>query len=133
VLASPAGIAAHGHHLATPGTAASEALPGIGTPVSEAGFVVTLDADTSQPGPTDLTISVMDQTGAPVSEARVTVFSEMAGMAQDSQGIAAVEREAGRYRVEAVPLNMSGPWQLTARISPQGRPTSIVRFAVQVP
>jgi copper transport protein len=132
-LASPAAMAAHDHHQATPETAGSQPLPGMGTPVREAGLVVTLDADTLQPGPTDLTISVMDQTGAPISQARVVVFSEMAGMGQNSQGIVAVEQEAGSYRVAAAPLIMSGPWQLTARISPKGRPTSIVRFAVEVP
>jgi copper transport protein len=132
-LASPAAMTAHDHHLATPETPGSATLPGMGTPASEAGLVVTLDAVPLQPGPTDLTISVMDQTGAPVSEARVVVFSEMTGMGQDSQGLVAMEEEVGRYRVEGVPLSMSGPWQLTARISPKGRPTSIVRFAVEVP
>ena len=94
--------------------------------------MVTLDAGPLQSGPADLTITVTDQTGAPVSAARVVLFSEMAGMGADSQGIVAVEEEAGRYRVEDVPLSMAGAWQLTARISPQGQPTRLVRFAVEV-
>ena len=85
-LASPAAMAAHDHHLATSETPVSEPLPGMGTPVSEAGLVVTLDADTLQPGPTDLTISVMDQTGAPVSEARVVALQRDGGDGADAPG-----------------------------------------------
>ena len=62
----------------------------------------------------------------------MVVFSAMAGMGQDTEGIVVVEEEPGHYRVENVPLSMAGAWQLTARISPRGRPTSIVRFAVDV-
>ena len=127
--ASPA-MAAHDHAQATP--AMVEPRAAIGTPVSEGGLVVTLDAEPDQPGPTDLIIVVMDQTGAPVSEARVVVFSEMAGMGQDTEGIVAVEEEPGHYRAEDVPLSLAGAWQVTARISPRGQPTSIVRFAVDV-
>jgi hypothetical protein len=105
----------------------------MGTPVSEDGLVVTLSADTLHPGPTDFTITVMDQIGTPVSEARVVLFSEMAGMGTDAPGISAVEDEPGRYRVDDVPLGMSGPWQLTVRISPKGQPTRVVRFLVEVP
>jgi hypothetical protein len=56
----------------------------------------------------------------------------MAGMGPGAQGIVAVEEEAGHYRVEDVPLSMAGPWQITARISPHGQPTRLVRFAVEV-
>jgi hypothetical protein len=132
-IASPAAMAEHDHHRATSATPMSEPRPGIGTPVSEAGLVVTLNAEVRQPGPTDLMISVIDQSGAPVTEARVVAFSEMAGMGQDAEGIVAVEEEPGRYRARAVPLGMAGPWQLTVRISPKGQPTRIVRFVVEVP
>ena len=60
--------------MATPDAPVSESLAGIGTPVRENGLVVTLDADARQPGPADLTITVTDQSGAPVSESRVVVF-----------------------------------------------------------
>ena len=132
-IASPAAMAEHDHQLATSATPMSEPRPGIGTPVSEAGLVVTLNAEARQPGPTDLMISVIDQTGAPITEARVVAISAMAGMGQDSEGIVAVEEEPGRYRAKAVPLGMSGAWQLTVRISPKGQPTRIVRFVVEVP
>ena len=132
-LASPPGVAEHDHTLATPGTPAPEPVPGIGTPVSEGRLVVALDADARQPGPNDLAITVMGQSGAPVSEARVVIFSEMAGMDKDSQGVAGVEEEAGRFRIENVPLSMAGAWQLTLRISPRGQPTTIVRFVIEAP
>jgi len=135
VRASPPAIspdvAAHDHARATP--VMGELRPGIGTPVSEAGLAVTLNAEARQPGPTDLMISVIDQTGEPVTEARVVAFSEMAGMGQDAEGIVAVEEAPGRYRARGVPLVMSGAWQLTVRISPKGQPTKIVRFVVEVP
>jgi copper transport protein len=124
-------MAEHDHAQATP--AMAEPRSGIGTPVSEDGLVVTLNAEARQPGPTDLMISVVDQTGAPITAARVVAFSEMAGMGQDAEGIVAVEEEPGRYRAKAVPLSMSGAWQLTVRISPKGQPTRIVQFVVEVP
>jgi hypothetical protein len=102
----PPSMAAHDHAQATP--AMTESRAGIGTPVSEGGLAVTLDATVGQPGPTDLTIVVTDQTGAPVSEARVVVFSEMAGMGRDTEGIVAVEEEPGHYRAENVSLSMAG-------------------------
>jgi hypothetical protein len=94
--------------------------------------VVSLGADAPQPGATDLTLTMTDQSGVPVSTANVVVYTEMVGMGDDAQGILAIEESPGHYRAEGVPLSMAGAWQVTARISPQGQPTSVVRFVVTV-
>jgi copper transport protein len=130
---SPSPPAGHHHAAPSPDPVAAALPPGIGTPVSGNGLVVTLIAETLRPGLTDITITVADRAGSPVANARVVVFSEMPGMGMGSEGTPAVESEPGRYRAEAVPLSMSGPWQLTVRISPRNQPTSVFPFAVEVP
>ena len=80
-------------------------MPDAATPVSAArasahrscqdGLVVTVTAEPARPGPTDITVDVRDPDGAPLPDARVVVFAEMAGMGQAGQGIPAEEVDAG--------------------------------------
>jgi hypothetical protein len=121
----------HQHDMAQAATPQSEALPGIAMPTSAGDLTVTLLADTSSAAPTDLTLTVTDAEGAPVPGARVVVFPEMAGMGP-SESLTAEEQTPGTYVVANAPLIMPGPWEIAARISPKGQPSSTVRFAIEV-
>ena len=121
----------HQHDMAQAATPEAEALPGIATPTSAGGLTVTLVADTRSAAPTDLTLTVTDASGAPVTNARVVVFPEMANMGP-SESLTAEEQAPGTYVVANAPLTMPGPWEIAARISPKGQPSSTVRFGIDV-
>jgi hypothetical protein len=129
----PAHEHAHNHEMAQASTPAAEALPGIGTPVSAGDLTVTLEADTRYAAPTDLTFTVQDVSGAPVTGARVTIFVEMAGIGgMHRESVQAEEQDPGRYVAATAPLIMAGPWEVAARISPKGQSSSTARFGVEV-
>jgi hypothetical protein len=117
-----------GNEIATPA-----ALPGIGTPASKSGLVVTVAAPGLQTGANDLTIDVRDEKGAPVNGARVVLFAEMTGMGKAVDGITAEETAPGQYVARDVPLSMAGDWRVTVRISPKGQATQTIPIAVSVP
>jgi putative copper export protein len=121
----------HEHDMTHAATPEAEILPGIATPTSAGDITVTLDADTRSAAPTDLTLTVTDAGGAPVTGARVVVFPEMAGMGP-SESLTAEEQAPGTYVVTDAPLTMPGSWEIAARISPKGQPSSTVRFATEV-
>jgi hypothetical protein len=124
---------AHQHEMVHSATPTAETLPGIGTPVSAGELTVTLDADTRYAAPTDLALTVSDASGAPVAGARVTVFVEMAGMgSMHRESVQAEEQAPGRYVAAHAPLIMPGSWEISARISPKGLPSSTMRFGVEV-
>jgi hypothetical protein len=121
----------HEHDMTQAATPEAVALPGIATPTRAGDLTVTLDADTRDAAPTDLTLTVTDADGAPVTGARVVVFPEMAGMGA-SESLTAEERTPGTYIVANAPLTMPGAWEIAVRISPKGQPSSTVRFAIEV-
>lgn len=122
---------AHSHEMVHAATPTATALPGVATPASAGDLTVTLDADTRYAAPTDLTVTVTDASGAPVTEARVTVFSEMAGMGA-SESMQAEEQAPGRYVAAYAPLTMPGPWEIAVRVSPKGQASTTVRFRVEI-
>ena len=117
--------------MASMATPEAQALPGLATPTSAGDLAVTLTADTRSAAPTDLTLTVTDAGGAPVTGARVVVFLEMANMGP-SPSLTAEEQSPGTYVVAHAPLTMPGPWEIAARISPKGQPSSTVRFGLTV-
>ena len=121
----------HQHETAPEATPTEEALPGMATPVSAGDLSVTLRADTRYAAPMDLTLTVTDDAGAPVTGARITLFPEMAGMGA-SESLPAVEQEPGTYVAAYAPLTMPGQWEIAVRISPKGQPSSTVRFGLDV-
>jgi copper transport protein len=131
--ASPPAMSAHDHDMVMPHAATPVSLPGVGTPVPADSLVVTVTAEPAAPGPTDITVDVRDPDGAPLPDARVVVFAEMAGMGQDGQGTPAEEVAPGRYVAPDVSLSMSGDWQLKVRVLPKGQPTRIIPVALTVP
>ena len=131
--ASPPAMSGHDHDMMMPHAATPVSLPGAGTPVPADSIVVTVTADPASPGPTDITVDLRDPRGAPLPDARVVVFAEMAGMGQDGQGTPAEEVAPGRYVAPDVSLSMSGDWQLKVRVSPKGQPTRIIPVELTVP
>ncbi|MCA9863796.1 MAG: copper resistance protein CopC, partial [Thermomicrobiales bacterium] len=110
LAATPATMPEHVHdHDQAQATPEAVALPGIATPTSAGGLTVTLTADTRSAAPTDLTLTVRDAAGAPVTGARVVVFPEMAGMGP-SASLTAEEQAPGTYIVTGAPLTMPGAW-----------------------
>ena len=130
--ASPPAGSGHSHAMPEAAPATPVALPGIGTPVSQGGLVVTVAAPSLQTGPTELTIDVHDQNGSPVSGARVVLFAEMSGMGKSGNGIPATEVAPGQYVAQDVPLTMEGDWRVTVRISPKGEATQSIPIALTV-
>jgi copper transport protein len=130
--ASPATIAEHDRMMVMPGTATPATLPGIGTPVSQGGLIVTVATEPTGRGPTDITIEVSQADGEPLQDARVVVFAEMTGMGEADKGVPADEATPGHYVAKAVPLTMAGDWRLSIRISPKGQATQIVPVALSV-
>lgn len=135
VTASPSASPAHAHEQMMTERHATPVvpLPGVGTPVSQDGLMVTVAAEPASTAPTTVTVQVVDSQGAPVSKARVVIFAEMTGMGEKSEGTPATEISPGRYQAENLMLTMGGPWQLTVRVSPHGEATRVFRFAVDVP
>ncbi len=130
--ASPPAVVGHDHMSMDSTPATPVTLPGAGTPVSQGGIVVTVRAEPAQPAPTDITIEVQGQDGAPLSGARVVLFAEMAGMGKAGNGLPAQEVAPGRYLVRDVPLTMAGDWHVTVRVSPKGEATQSFPVAIEV-
>ncbi|MCA9879706.1 MAG: FixH family protein, partial [Thermomicrobiales bacterium] len=124
---------AHEHAAMQASTPAPVALPGPGTPVRAGDLTVTLDVDTRYAAPADLALTITDAAGSPVAGAKVVVFLEMVGMAGGHrESLTAEEHAPGRYVAASAPLIMPGPWEIVARVSPRGQPSSTVRFGVEV-
>jgi hypothetical protein len=130
--ASPSAMSAQDHDMVMSGAATPVSPPGIATPVRGDGVVVTVTTEPAPPGPTDITVELRNPDGAPLPDARVVVFAEMAGMGRSGQGTPATEVAPGRYLARDVSLSMAGDWQLKVRVSPKGQPTQIVPIALTV-
>ncbi|MDF2760423.1 MAG: hypothetical protein K0S99_3057 [Thermomicrobiales bacterium] len=130
--ASPTATLKHDHDMMMHDSATPVPLPGVGTPVVQDGLVVTVAAEPARPGPTDIAVDVRDPDGAPLPDARVVIFAEMAGMGQAGQGTPAEEVEPGRYVARGVSLSMVGDWQVTVRVSPRGQATQVFPVVLTV-
>lgn len=138
LAATPAGAAtpeampsAHHHMAASP--AATPVLPATGTPVVIDGLTITLDAAPAAPGPVDVTATIMDAEGKPVTGARVVIFTEMPGMKGPGAGVTASEVASGRYEAQGVAFTMTGEWEVAVRVSPKGEASRVTRFRLPVP
>jgi hypothetical protein len=130
-VATPATMAEH-DHMMMPDVATPAALPGIGTPVSQGGLIVTVSTESTGHGPTDIIVEVSEADGPPLQDARVVVFAEMTGMGQADKGIPADEATPGHYVAKEVPLSLPGDWRISVRISPKGEATQIVPVTLTV-
>ncbi|MFN8590983.1 MAG: copper resistance protein CopC [Thermomicrobiales bacterium] len=124
-----------GHVMGTPmaGETAASALPAPGTPVTSGELTLRLLSVPEQAGLAPIAVSIRDASGQPVVGAKVVVISTMVGMATSRTETAASEPEPGVYEAAAVPLTMSGPWQIAVRASPRGQPSATARWQIAVP
>jgi hypothetical protein len=74
--------------------------------------LVTVTIDNLRIGSTDIDITVTDRTGATKDHAAVRLQANQPLMGYAGQPIAAVAAEPGHFHAAAVPLMMTGPWEL---------------------
>jgi hypothetical protein len=101
---------------ATPATALV-----LGTPAAVSDLVVTVTAGSGMAGPVDLTISVQDATGAPVTDATVTVRHRSLDMDHGVSVRSAEASSPGQYVAENVPMGMGGRWLVEVTIERPGQ------------
>lgn len=139
VVATPAppaspetGHAAHHADHARSATPEAARLAAAGTPYAVGGLRVTLQPSSADADEPVLAVHVAGADGVPLTDARVVIAWEMPGMEGSRDEGIADEVEPGRYQVAAPPMAMPGEWQVLARVSPRGQPTSIARFVLLV-
>ncbi len=110
------------HRTLALAAASPEALPGPDTPVSRSGLTVTMLPPTGPPNAHILTVSIADETGAPVEGAAVTATTTSLAMAMGLVTWEMSEIAPGRYQAADVPMPMAGAWRVEVRIAgmPQG-------------
>jgi hypothetical protein len=99
---------------------------GLGTPAAAGELTVTVTAGSGKAGPIDLTITVQDLTGAPVTDATVTIRHQSLEM---DHGISVRSAEAaapGEYVAENVPMGMGGRWLVEVTIERPGQAAVVI-------
>jgi len=113
--------------------AASGATPsavGLDTPVTTEDLSVMLTADGVTAGPRDLTVIVADASGAPVTDATVTVRVRSLEMDHGVSTRETAVTEPGHYLAERVPLGMGGDWAAEVTVERPGTESVVVAFVV---
>ncbi|WP_433723873.1 hypothetical protein ACQP0C_25675 [Nocardia sp. CA-129566] len=78
--------------------------------------LVTVAIDNPRIGSTDIDITVTDRSGATKDHAAVWIQANQPLMGYAGQPIATVAAGSGRFHAAAVPLMMTGPWELRVSI-----------------
>ncbi|MFD0360197.1 FixH family protein [Nocardia sp. GCM10030253] len=78
--------------------------------------LVTLTIDNVRLGNTDIDVTVTDRAGAPIDHAAVRIQANQLLMGHAGQPVAAAPSGPGRFHAFAVPLMMTGPWDLRLTI-----------------
>ncbi len=103
-----------------------------GTPVATEGIEVALASNFGVLGESSLTISVADESGAPIDDAEVSIDGVMPAMGMTLASKAATPLGAGQYQVDAVPITMSGDWHIDVTVDRDGAEPITVPFVVPV-
>ncbi|MGW4772409.1 hypothetical protein ACWEO2_30775 [Nocardia sp. NPDC004278] len=82
--------------------------------------LVTVAIDNLRIGSTDIDITVTDRAGASKDHVAVRIQANQPLMGHAGQPIAAVPAGTGRFHAAAVPLMMTGPWELRLSIDEHG-------------
>jgi hypothetical protein len=99
----------------------------LGTPVSQSCLTVTLTADKTAAGPRTLIVTVVDASGAPVTDAGVTINTRHIGMDHGTSTAQVLATGPGHYAVEQVSMGMAGEWEAEIVISRPGQaPVSLI-------
>ncbi|WP_433205226.1 FixH family protein [Nocardia sp. CA-107356] len=78
--------------------------------------LVTVTIDSLRIGSTDIDIAVTDRTGVTKDHAAVRIQVNQPLMGYAGQSVTAVAAGPGRFHAVAVPLMMTGPWELRLSI-----------------
>jgi hypothetical protein len=103
---------------------------GLGTPVAFADLLLTLTAAQAKAGPVDLTVTLVDAAGQPVTDATVLVLNQHLEM---NHGVSVTEADqtgSGRYLAKQVPMGMGGHWQVEVQVTRPGQPPVAAVFVV---
>lgn len=149
-------VAGHDDHSATPSPEASQCVSasprathdaasspvaspdatvstvGPGTPVSISCLTVTLTLDNAAAGPRTITVEVVGQTGAPVTDAEVVLNTRSLVMDHGTSTNQASPTEPGHYVIQKVPMGMGGAWQAEIVITRPGQAPVTVIFTVEL-
>ncbi len=100
------------------------------TPVTVGDLTVVLTADGATAGPRALTIIVTDASGAPVTDAAVSLSIRSLEMDHGVSTREAEMIEPGRYRSERVPMGMGGGWGVEITVVLPGEAAAVIPFVV---
>ncbi|MEU4343475.1 hypothetical protein AB0H00_19730 [Nocardia sp. NPDC023852] len=78
--------------------------------------LVTVTIDSLRVGHSDIDIDITDRAGAPIGHAAVRIQADQPLMGYAGQPVAAVPAGGHRFHVAALPLMMTGPWELRLSI-----------------
>jgi hypothetical protein len=109
-----------------------DTAPALGTPVDVPCLTVTLEADAALSGPIQLTASLVDDNGRPVTGATVVILTRHLEMDHGTSVNETVEADPGMYTVERVPMGMGGMWQADVLITRPGFETVTATFLIDL-
>ena len=94
--------------------------------------VVTIDKNPPTTGDNNLSVSVKDGAGADVADAKVSIEYSMPAMpGMPAMFYKAEAQPKGEKYIAMLNISMKGPWQITIKITHQGKAVS-ARFTVDV-
>ena len=105
----------------------------LGESVQTDDLAVTLLSMPAQPlvGLADVEAALVDATGQPVSDAKVTFDIDMTNMSHGLYQVDALAVGTGHYRGR-VNFSMAGPWRIHVTSERPGQPATTVRFTFRV-
>ena len=119
--------------IATPGAAtpvpACDPIP-LGTPVALDDLTASLLATEDRAGPNTLTVVLADETGAPVTDAVVTIRTRSLAMHHGVSTKDAPMAYPGHYVARRVALGMGGEWLAEVQVEMPDAPVRVFRFVI---
>ena len=91
-----------------------------------------LASDFGALGQSSITVTVTDESGAPIDVAEVSIDGVMLEMGMTLPPKEGTALGSGQYRVDAVPITMSGDWHIDVTIDRDGAEPVTVPFVVPV-
>lgn len=111
---------------------AAAAQPGLTLAQHAGPALVTLSFESADAGANRLTVSLHDQLGEPITDARVRVRARPPEETGGAASVTAMAPEGGRYRA-AVSLPSAGRWRLEVLVARPGEPEQAAPFELVLP
>jgi hypothetical protein len=103
-----------------------------GTPVASDGIRVALASNFGGLGQSSITVTLTNESGEPIDDAEVSIDGVMPDMGMTLIPKKATALGSGQYRVDAVPITMSGDWNIDVTVDRDGAEPVTVQFVVPV-